>query len=69
MKHRRDYTIASIVFGITVLLISIFFEEYLFGLDTPLIVVGLVFLAYAHFRQRKIKRDRLGNGGEPEEEN
>ena len=59
---KRDYTTASILFAVTTFVISVFFDEYMFGLDLPLMILGLSFLIYTHFRQRRIKRQRLRNG-------
>ncbi len=56
---KKDYTTVSIVFAVATFLISVFFDEYMFGLDLPLMILGLSFLIYVHFRQRRIKKQKL----------
>ena len=40
----------SIVVSGTILLISIFFEEYLFGLDTPIMLLALGLILFALYK-------------------
>lgn len=56
---KRDYTTISIIVGVLVLLASIFLDEYLFGLNIPLIILALGFMVFAHFRQKKSVKNGL----------
>ena len=45
-----DLLSISIVVSGTILLISIFFEEYLFGLDTPIMLLALGLILFALYK-------------------
>ncbi len=46
-----DYVNISVVFGVTIVLVDIFFNEYLFGFNNLLILLALLFIAIAYFKQ------------------
>jgi hypothetical protein len=48
---KPDFVTISIVIGITILLIDIFFEEYMFGLNTPILLLALGLILFAFFKQ------------------
>ncbi len=53
-----DYSNVAVIFAGTVLLANIFLNEYLFGLNIPLIILALVLLGITQLKKRSHgKRD------------
>lgn len=52
---RFDFEWLSITVGIGVLLLSILFEDYIYPFDIPLIILALIFIAFASYRKKNQK--------------
>ena len=50
---RLNFVRIAIVFGITIGLTDVFFEEYLFGLNTPIMLFALGIVIFAFYIQHR----------------
>ena len=58
-QMKLSFVTISIIIGITILLIDIFFGEYMFGLNTPILLLALALVLFAFFWQvRHEKEDK-----------
>ena len=48
---KLSFATISIIIGISVLLIDIFFGEYMFGLNTPILLLALALVIFAFVQQ------------------
>ena len=55
---KLDYVNAAVIFGVSIILIDIFFNEYMFGLDVPLILVALLIIIIAYWKHSKDERKK-----------
>jgi hypothetical protein len=50
---KNNFSTIALVLGITILLIDIFFGEYMFGLNTPIMLFSLALLIFGLFKLRQ----------------
>ena len=50
-----DLAILSVIIGLIILLVDIFFPDYLFGLNTPLLIAALGFIVFTFVKRNDKK--------------
>lgn len=55
---KRDYAWLAVFIGATILIIGIFFEEFLFGLEIPIEILALSFSVFALYRIIRNEKER-----------
>ena len=55
---KLDYVNVAVIFGVSIILIDIFFNEYMFGLDVPLILVAFLITIIAYWKHSKDEKKK-----------
>ena len=53
-----DFVTISVIIGVSVLLVDIYFEEYLFGLNNLILLLALGLVIFAFFKQRRNEKGK-----------